>query len=116
MSGAGEEEEDLYGDLDSAPVAKKLKSSSSTAAATVTAAASSSSSTLRLAPLTLHGIGKVYDEAHVADMQKKIDTLKAENEALKRNMGTLYRTAKAELARKDDRIATLQDQIDATGS
>mmetsp|Transcript_13776 Transcript_13776/g.29951 ORF Transcript_13776/g.29951 Transcript_13776/m.29951 type:complete len:114 (-) Transcript_13776:252-593(-) len=113
MSG-GEEEEDLYGDLDSAPVAKKLKSSSSTAAAA--AAASSASSTVRLAPLTLHGIGKVYDEAHVADMQKQIDTLRAENEALKRNMGTLYRTAKAELARKDDRIATLQDQIDATGS
>ena len=38
--------------------------------------------------------------------------LKEENESLKRNMGTLYRTAKVELKRKDERITRLQDQVD----
>lgn len=113
---SGEEEEDLYGDLEAAPPAKKAKTSGSSSTAAAAAASSSSSSTLGNAPLKLHGIGKVYDEAHVASMQKEIDSLKAENETLKRNMGTLYRTAKAELARKDERIASLQGQIDAAGS
>lgn len=42
--------------------------------------------------------------------------LKEENESLKRNMGTLYRTAKAELKRKDERITRLQDQVDTMAS
>jgi len=38
--------------------------------------------------------------------------LKAENETLKRNMGILYRTAKAELQRKDRTIERLQSELD----
>ena len=63
--------------------------------------------------MTLHGIGKVYDEAAMQKLRADNDRLRAENEALKRNIGTLYRTAKAELARKDERIASLQGQVDS---
>jgi len=41
------------------------------------------------------------------------DKLIAENETLKRNMGILYRTAKAELERKDRTIEMLQSELDA---
>ena len=44
-----------------------------------------------------------------ADTEKLI----AENETLKRNMGILYRTAKAELERKDRTIEMLQSELDA---
>lgn len=102
------DEGDLYGDLDAVPLAKKA------AGAKVTGCASSSSSTPGgIAPLTLHGIGKVYDEAAMQKLRADNDRLRAENEALKRNIGTLYRTAKAELARKDERIASLQGQVDS---
>ena len=39
--------------------------------------------------------------------------LKEENETLKRNMGILYRTAKAELERKDKTIEMLHSELDA---
>ena len=45
-------------------------------------------------------------------LQQHVTELHAENETLKRNMGTLYRTAVAELARKDKQIAHLQAQLD----
>ena len=34
-------------------------------------------------------------------------------ECVKRNIGTLYRTAKAELSHKEERIASLQGQVDS---
>ena len=108
---AAEDEGDLYGDLESVPLAKKAKSSTASASAVDTA--SPKSGTPGIAPLTLHGIGKVYDEAAMQQLRADNDRLRAENEALKRNIGTLYRTAKAELARKDERIASLQGQVDS---
>ena len=108
---AAEDEGDLYGDLESVPLAKKAKSS--TASASAVGTASVNRGTPGIAPLTLHGIGKVYDEAAMQQLRADNDRLRAENEALKRNIGTLYRTAKAELSRKDERIASLQGQVDS---
>lgn len=42
-----------------------------------------------------------------------VSKLKEENETLKRNMGILYRTAKAELERKDRTIEMLQSELDS---
>jgi predicted transcriptional regulator len=48
-------------------------------------------------------------------LQKRIEELELENRQLKRNMGTLYRTAKNELKRKDDNIARLMQELDDAG-
>ena len=109
---AAEDEGDLYGDLDAVPLAKKAEPSKASASKT-TIDAGGTSGTPGIAPLTLHGIGKVYDEAAMQQLRADNDRLRAENETLKRNIGTLYRTAKAELARKDERIASLQGQVDS---
>jgi hypothetical protein len=45
-------------------------------------------------------------------LQQRVAELQAENETLQRNMGTLYRTAMSELARKDKQLASLQAQLD----
>lgn len=113
LGGDAADEGDLYGDLESVPLAKKAKPSMASAAAAGTASATCTSGTPGIAPLTLHGIGKVYDEAAMQQLRADNDRLRAENEALKRNIGTLYRTAKAELSRKDERIASLQGQVDS---
>ena len=44
-------------------------------------------------------------------LQKKLNEYQTENETLKRNMGTLYRTAKAELERKNRRIEELEQLL-----
>ena len=46
----------------------------------------------------------------VVDLQQTVERLQAENEILKRNMGTLFRTATAELARKDRQLQQVQRQ------
>mmetsp|Transcript_11709 Transcript_11709/g.15400 ORF Transcript_11709/g.15400 Transcript_11709/m.15400 type:complete len:128 (-) Transcript_11709:375-758(-) len=43
-------------------------------------------------------------------LQDRLGLLEKENEILKRNMGTLYRTAMAEIQRKDEQIAQFQDE------
>lgn len=45
-------------------------------------------------------------------LQAKVGSLQRENSTLKRNIGILYRTAIAELKRKDAEIATLHVEID----
>lgn len=45
----------------------------------------------------------------VQALQEQVKQLQLENETLKRNMGTLYRTAVAEIKRKDAEIERLQD-------
>ena len=47
----------------------------------------------------------------VEHLQKKMKILENENMVLKRNMGTLYRTAKAELQRQDEEVKRLQDEV-----
>lgn len=48
-------------------------------------------------------------------LEEKVKDLSEENENLKRNIGTLFRTAKAEIKRKDDEIARLLRQIEDSG-
>ena len=48
----------------------------------------------------------------VDDLQAQVNRLQQENDNLKRSMGTLYRTAQAELARKDKEIASLREKIE----
>jgi hypothetical protein len=47
----------------------------------------------------------------IVNLNKELERFKQENEVLKRNIGTLYRTATKELQRKDDRIAELEDEL-----
>ena len=47
------------------------------------------------------------------DGNEDVAKLKAENETLKRNMGILYRTAKAELERKNRTVEMLQSELDS---
>ena len=51
------------------------------------------------------------DSEVASELQKELQKAKDENEVLKRNMGTLFRTARAELRRKDQRIAELEEQL-----
>jgi predicted nucleic acid-binding Zn-ribbon protein len=44
-------------------------------------------------------------------LQKRVALIEKENETLRRNMGTLYRTAKSELGRKDAEIDRLREQL-----
>jgi predicted RNase H-like nuclease (RuvC/YqgF family) len=48
----------------------------------------------------------------VDNLQKKVEDLDRENHQLKRNIGTLFRTAKNEIKRKDDQIARLMQELD----
>ena len=50
----------------------------------------------------------------VQSLQKRVDALEQENANLQRNMGTLFRTATAELKRKDAHIRRLQEELDHT--
>ena len=94
MATAGSEEDDLYGDIDDTPVFPTKT--------TVESARSRSSSQ----PLSL------VDQ--VGHLEQKVAQLQRENEVLKRNMGTLYRTARAELSRKDKEITRLATELDQT--
>jgi hypothetical protein len=50
--------------------------------------------------------------ASVQILEKRVEDLAEENRRLKRNIGTLYRTAKAEMKRKDDKIASLLLEVE----
>jgi chromosome segregation ATPase len=88
------EDDDLYGDLHLAAAAKPVPGKKQQLLS------SSTKPTASLSPET-------------SQLQQQIKTLQAENEALKKNMGILYRTAKSELERKDRRIDELQNELDA---
>lgn len=47
----------------------------------------------------------------IEQLQRKLNDCQKETDNLKRNMGTLYRTAKSELERKNRRIEELEQQI-----
>mmetsp|Transcript_21078 Transcript_21078/g.23432 ORF Transcript_21078/g.23432 Transcript_21078/m.23432 type:complete len:97 (+) Transcript_21078:74-364(+) len=83
----GAQEEDLYGDLEDVSLAKRKKS-----------------------PKRL----KTYQEEEVCikELQKQIESLDKENRILKRNMGTLFRTAKVEIKRKDAEITALMNELE----
>lgn len=101
---AAADEDDLYADMeDTKPAAKgtttRRTNSSSNSSSTAIA-------TRNPKPLT----------EHVQELQQQVDNLKHENKILQRNMGTLYRTAMAELKRKDAQILELQEQLSRSGT
>jgi len=50
----------------------------------------------------------------VDDLQQRLKAIEEENAILKRNMGTLYRTALSEIERKEAEIERLQRALDET--
>lgn len=84
--------DDLYGDLEetmgSAPVRSDCK------------------------PAT-HQINIQQEREDIRNLKKELERIKKENGVLKQNMGTLYRTAKKELERKDARIVELERELNA---
>ena len=49
-----------------------------------------------------------------ASLRKQLQAMQDENLRLKRNIGTLFRTAKTEIQRKDDQIERLQRELERT--
>jgi predicted nucleic acid-binding Zn-ribbon protein len=46
------------------------------------------------------------------ELKDQVEKLQAENETLRRNIGTLFRTARAEIRRKDSKIESLMEELD----
>ena len=91
-------DDDLYGDLDDAAIAK---STGAKPAAHLPSAAA----------MDAHP-NALMSQPEMAQLQRQVQALKNENEVLKRNIGILYRTAKSELDRKDRRLDELQNELD----
>lgn len=51
-------------------------------------------------------------EEQIRTRDKTIEDLKRTNIVLKANISTLFKTARAEIARKNERIADLQSELD----
>lgn len=94
------DDQDLYGDLSETKAEPPEPSSNSNRKRQ---RSSHSSSSAR--PRSLH------EQAEFLEQQ--VTKLQAENEHLKRNMGILYRTAKAEIQRKDNEIESLMKQLES---
>jgi hypothetical protein len=92
MTSTGADPDELYGDLadtNRAPIAAK-----------------------KPAQLKTPPTSSQIPNASVQILEKRAEDLAEENRRLKRNIGTLYRTAKAEIKRKDDKIALLLLEIE----
>jgi predicted RNase H-like nuclease (RuvC/YqgF family) len=87
MTTSVDDEDDLYNDLpDIKPAALKTKTNNG--------------SSLSL-------------ENQVKALEAEMAVLKEENENLKRNIGTLFRTARAEIRRKDAEIEALNQKLES---
>ena len=91
-------DDDLYGDLEHTVAKPQPKT---TANAPVSTSFSTSSLPDNKSP------------SEILQMQRQIQSLKEERDTLQKNIGILYRTAKAELQRKDRTINQLQDEVDS---
>ena len=98
-------EDELYGDLDDAAVAKPQTNNVTKKNDATTTIMSTSRSEHTMPTMML--------QPEMIQLQQQIKSLKAENDTLKRNIGILYRTAKSELDRKDGTISQLQDEVDS---
>ena len=97
--------EDLYGDIDETPVFPPPTAPANAAQA---------------APHRATGQSDVSHPRSLVEevtfLQEKVGKLQGENEVLKRNMGTLYRTATEEIQRKDKEILRLTTELDRLNS
>jgi hypothetical protein len=89
-------DEDLYNDLDDSAIASTNTTTLKKSACAAPSEREGSSSR----PKSL--------VEEVAALQQQLTQSMDENESLKRNMGILYRTAVAEIKRKDEEIERLQ--------
>jgi hypothetical protein len=65
--------------------------------------------------MTRHPMGPMKTPSLSEDLnhlRERIQELEQENQTLKRNIGTLYRTATNEIKRKDNQIARLMAELD----
>merc|ERR1719491_69380 len=92
-----EENDDLYGDLN---ITKDEASGNSSA---------SKKNSVKEIP-AIHSILHL-DKEVMEKLKAELTMVKKENETLRRNIGTLYRTAKMELERKDTRILGLEENL-----
>ena len=97
MSQHEEDDDDLYGDLNT----------------TKTSTSENQSQSKKASARKMHDIHSTayVDEEAMTKLQAEFEKIKKENETLKRNIGTLYRTAKMELERKDARISVLEGNV-----
>lgn len=97
-------DDDLYGDLDLTldKRGEKPKGSQNTASSTIRYPSGNK--------MNVDGSSTANEKT--ASLLQKIKLLEEENLRLKRNIGTLYRTAKNEIQRKDNQIEQLQKQLD----
>ena len=75
-------------------------------------------STVKPAAQSLTGDGshpKSFTE-QVAELQTQVECLNNENQKLRRNIGTLFRTARSEIKRKDAEISRLMEELDKARS
>ena len=101
-----DESEDLYGDIDDSPVFPMATTADRAQSTCATAAVSSS--TMTTSKKNASHPRSLVEE--VKFLQEQVTKLEKENEILKRNMGILFRTATAELQRKDKEIERLNSQ------
>jgi exonuclease VII small subunit len=85
------EGDDLYGDLDGVQMEKS-------------ASTTNKNSKPKSAPT-------VAFEKQAEELHARVTALENENAALKRNMGTLFRTARTEIERKDAEIRSLTKEV-----
>ena len=97
-------EDELYGDLDDAAVAKPQ---------TNNVTKKNDATTIMSTSMSAQTMPTMMSQPEMIQLQQQIKSLKAENDTLKRNIGILYRTAKSELERKDRTIGQLQDEVDS---
>lgn len=105
-----ETEDDLYGDIDESPSFPASSSFEAGAGAVVAAAAPATSDTVASGQTETGRPRSLVEE--VKYLQAQVGQLQTENENLKRNMGTLFRTARAEIQRKDKEILRLTAELD----
>ena len=107
MATDGDGDDELYGDLDDATVAKQTKKSNATIISTT-------STTMSAHTMPTMMSSQLSEEIMIIkQLHHQIKSLQAENDTLKKNIGILYRTAKSELERKDGTIGRLQDEVDS---
>lgn len=125
-----DDDDDLYDDIDESPELPNTSSPSNTQGTDGSALPMATSVTAAAAPTTTaaatarkqvkettaqhtnnnHHPRSLVEE--VKHLQEKVGKLAKENETLKRNMGTLFRTATAEVQRKDKEILRLTTELD----
>lgn len=92
-----ENDDELYGDLD--------------IVTSVTKSTASSKKKIKTALTGEEGVD-YYEASVVEKLRKELEESQRANSTLKRNIAILYRTAKAEIERKDATLQSLQDRLD----